>query len=118
MQKIFCNIMARGVVSKLSNKAGVSLLIVLMFMLIATIAATATWKWLSSEGMSSASRMLQREAAQSANAGIENARMWMTFNANDVGVLITQYLSDENLDGKGSPRPINISVRGRITTFG
>ena len=40
------------------NKAGVSLIAVLLFMLVATIAATATWKWITSEGKSSASRML------------------------------------------------------------
>ena len=78
----------------LSNKAGVSLITVLMFMLIATIAATATWKFISSEGFSSASRMLKREAYQSAQAGIENARSWMTFNANEVGALIRQFKDD------------------------
>ncbi|SHK53606.1 pilus assembly PilX N-terminal domain-containing protein [Fibrobacter sp. UWB12] len=75
----------------LKNRAGVSLITVLMFMLVATIAATATWKFISSEGFSSASRMLKREAYQSAQAGIENARSWMTFHANDVGALIKQF---------------------------
>ena len=88
------------------NKAGVSLIAVLLFMLVATIAATATWKWLSSEGKSSASRMLKREAYQSSVAGIENARSWMTFHANDVGAIIKQYLDDPqrkaiNLDEQG-----------------
>ena len=73
------------------RKAGVSLVTVLMFMLVATIAATATYKWITSEGHSSASRMMQREAYQSAIAGIENARSWMTYNANDFGALVTQY---------------------------
>ena len=63
------------------KKAGVSLIAVLMFMLIATIAATATYKWITSEAHSSTSRMLQREAYQSSIAGIENARSWMTYNA-------------------------------------
>lgn len=66
-----------------STKAGVSLIAVLLFMMIATIAATATYKWITSEGRSSSSRMLQREAYQSAVAGIENARAWMTYHAND-----------------------------------
>lgn len=88
-------------------KSGVSLIAVLMFMLIATIAATATWKWISNEGFSSASRMLQREAYQSSIAGIENARAWMTFHANDVGALIKQFVEDEN------HRPINIDNRLR-----
>lgn len=56
---------------KIAAKAGVSLITVLLFMLIATIAATATWKWITSESRSSASRMLQREAYQSSLAGIE-----------------------------------------------
>lgn len=90
------------------NKAGVSLIAVLLFMLVATIAATATWKWLSSEGKSSASRMLKREAYQSSVAGIENARSWMTFHANDVGAIIKQYLDDPqrkaiNLDEQVQP---------------
>jgi len=65
-------------------------------MLIATIAATATWKWLSSEGFSSASRMQKREAFQSADAGISATRAWMTFHANDVGALIKQYQDGHN----------------------
>lgn len=82
--------------NKLKNKkAGVSLITVLLFMMIATIAATATYKWITSEGRSSASRMLQREAYQSSLAGIENARAWMTYHANDVGGLVTQYFQND-----------------------
>ena len=77
--------------SKIGTKAGVSLVTVLLFMLVATIAATATYKWITSEGKSSTSRMIEREAYQSAIAGIENARSWMTYHANDVGALIKQY---------------------------
>ena len=73
------------------KKVGVSLVTVLMFMLVATIAATATYKWITSEGHSSASRMMQREAYQSAVAGIESARSWMTYHANETGALIKQY---------------------------
>ena len=88
--------------NKQNTKAGVSLVTVLLFMLVATIAATATYKWLTSEGRSSASRLRQSEAQQSALAGIESARAWMTYNANDVGALIKQYKE------KG---PINITPR-------
>lgn len=80
-----------------SNKAGVSLIAVLLFMLIATIAATATWKWITSEGKSSESRMLQREAYQSAVAGIETARTWMAYHANETGALIKQYKDGGNV---------------------
>ena len=73
------------------RKAGVSLIAVLLFMLVATIAATATYKWLTSESRSSGSRLQKQEAYQSSMAGIENVRAWMTFNANDVGALIKQY---------------------------
>ena len=76
---------------EIQKKAGVSLVTVLMFMLVATIAATATYKWLTSEGRSSSSRLQQNEAQQSALAGIESARAWMTYNANEVGALIKQY---------------------------
>lgn len=77
-------------------KAGVSLIAVLLFMLIATIAATATWKWITSEGKSSASRMLQREAYQSSLAGIENARAWMTYHASDVGGIVGQFFENSS----------------------
>lgn len=74
-----------------AGKAGVSLIAVLLFMLVATIAATATYKWLTSESRSSGSRLQKQEAYQSSMAGLENVRAWMTFNANDVGALIKQY---------------------------
>lgn len=80
----------------LTLKSGVSLVTVLLLMLVATIAATATYKWLTSEGRSSTSRMLQNEAYQSALAGIESARSWMTFNANETGAIISQYKDKNN----------------------
>ena len=87
-------------------KSGVSLITVLMFMLIATIAATATYKLLTSQGRSSVSRMRQQEAYQSSQAGIESARMWMTFHANDVGALIKSFID-------GGNKPINLDARLR-----
>ncbi len=107
MRTNFYKVMMRCFSSKSSMKAGVSLIAVLLFMLIATIAATATWKWITSEGKSSASRMLQREALQGAQAGIENARAWMTFHANDLGAVIKQFVEDE------THQPINITERLR-----
>ena len=90
------------------KKAGVSLITVLLFMLVATIAATATYKWITSEGRSSASRMMEREAYQSAIAGIESARSWMTYHANETGALIKQYK-----DGKNVP----IKMTGQLAEF-
>ena len=87
-------------------KSGVSLVTVLLLMLVATIAATATYKLLTSGGLSSASRMKQQEAHQSALAGIENTRMWMTFHANDVGALIKAFI-------EGGNKPINLDARVR-----
>ena len=84
------------------RKSGVSLITVLLFMLVATIAATATYKWITSEGRSSAARMMEREAYQSAVAGIESARSWMTYHANETGALIKQYK-----DGKNVPVKMN-----------
>ncbi len=81
---------------EIQKKAGVSLVTVLLFMLVATIAATATYKWLTSEGRSSASRMMQNEAYLSALAGIESARSWMTYNANETGAIIGQYKNGNN----------------------
>ena len=88
----------------MSNKKGVSLITVLLFMLVATIAGTATFKWLTSEGRSSASRMQVEEARQSAIAGIQSTRAWMTNNANDVGAAIRQYLL-------GGNQPISLNSR-------
>lgn len=92
--------------SRKETKAGVSLITVLLFMLVATIAATATYKWITSEGRSSASRMLEQEAYQSSVAGLDNARTWMTYHANDVGNLIRQFI-------EGGNKPINITDRLR-----
>lgn len=90
-----------------NKKTGISLITVLLFMLVATIAATATYKWLMSEGRSSGSRLQQQEALQSSLAGIENARTWMTFHANDVGALIKAYLDDP------TRKPVNLDARLR-----
>ncbi|MBR3851480.1 MAG: pilus assembly PilX N-terminal domain-containing protein, partial [Fibrobacter sp.] len=91
-----------------TKKAGVSLVTVLLFMLVATIAATATYKWITSEGRSSATRMMEREAYQSSIAGIENARAWMTFHANETGALIRQYIYDLSTEGTD---PANVNPK-------
>ena len=75
-------------------KKGVSLVTVLLFMMVATIAATATYKWVSSIGSSSAARLQVSEARQAALSGIEAARSWMTFNGNDLGAVIKQYFEN------------------------
>lgn len=77
-----------------NSKKGVSLVVVLLFMLVATIAATATYRWLTAQSKASASRMVQSEAYQSAVAGIEAARSWMTYHGNDLGGIIKQYFDD------------------------
>lgn len=100
-----CHPRLRAVVS---SRAGVSLVTVLLFMLVATIAATATYKWLTSEGRSSASRMQQQEAYQSAVAGIESARSWMMYNANETGAIIKQYK-----DGNNAP----VKLTDRLAAF-
>ena len=74
------------------SRKGVSLFTVLIFMLIATIAGTATYKWLTSEGFSSASRMMMSEARASAYAGVDAARAWMTYHANETGAILRQYI--------------------------
>ena len=75
-------------------KKGVSLVTVLLFMMVATIAATATYKWVSSIGASSAARLQMSEARQAAISGIEAARSWMTFKGNDLGAVIRQYFQE------------------------
>lgn len=76
-----------------TTKKGVSLVAVLLFMLVATIAGTATYKWLSSAGKSSSSRMLQSEARMAAVAGIESARSWFSHHGNETGAVIKQFRS-------------------------
>ena len=80
----------------------------MLFMLVATIAATATYKWITSEGSTSASRMMQREAYQSALAGIEDARAWITFHGNDMGALVKQYR--DNIDKYKQVYPISLDT--------
>ena len=75
-------------------KKGVSIVTVLLFMMVATIAATATYKWVSSIGASSAARLQMSEARQAAISGIEAARSWMTFKGNDLGAVIRQYFQE------------------------
>lgn len=75
-------------------KKGVSLVTVLLFMMVATIAATATYKWLSSIGSSSAARLQLNEARQAALSGIEAAHSWMTNNGNDFGAVVKQYFEE------------------------
>ncbi len=94
------------------NKKGVSLITVLLFMLVATIAATATFKWLTSENSSSSSRMMMNEARQSATAGLDAARSWMTYNANDVGAMLKSFY-----DGNQKPVKLN-SVLNPLTRDG
>lgn len=88
------------------NKKGVSLITVLLFMLIATIAGTATYKWLSSAHGSSASRMNIAEAQQASSAGLDAVRAWMTFHANDVGAVMRQYI-----DGGNKPVKLDAVVK-------
>ena len=89
------------------KKKGVSLITVLIFMMVATIAATATYKWLSTTGLTSAERMALSEAREAAHAGLESARSWMTYHANDVGGIVRQYY-----DGKKKPVALTSVVRG------
>ena len=88
-------------------KKGVSLVTVLIFMMIATIAATATYKWLSSTGFTSADRMAMAEAKEASHAGLESVRAWMTYHANDVGAILRQYY-----DGQKKPVKLTDVVRG------
>lgn len=91
-------------------KKGVSLVTVLIFMMIATIAATATYKWLSSAGFTSADRMAMSEAKEASHAGLESVRSWMTYHANDVGAILRQYY-----DGGKKPVALTSVVRSMNT---
>lgn len=97
-----------------NTKKGVSLIVVMLFMLVATIAATATFRWLSRQSDASASRMRTNEAYQSAVAGIDAARSWMTYHANDVGALLKQYEDDNRKPVKLNSRIAAFSRGGQI----
>ena len=89
-------------------------------MLVATIAATATFKWLTSENRSSVSRMRIQEARQSALAGIQGARAWMTSNANEVGAVVRQYVcrNDPSCSKESKAQaPIPISLNSKIANI-
>lgn len=73
------------------SKKGLSLITVLLFMLVATLAATGVFKWLSTQNKASASRLMQSEVYQASQAGIETARSWMAYHGHEVGALIKQY---------------------------
>ena len=79
----------------LAKKHGVSLIAVLLFMMVATIAATAVYKWLGSEDRASAARLKQSEAYQASQTGINATRAWMSYNANETGMLVTQFLQTQ-----------------------
>ena len=83
-------------------RKGVSLITVLMFMLVATIAGTATYKWLTSEGRSSASRLLMNQARAAAVAGVDAARSWMSSHGNETGAIVQQFF-----DNMGQPISLN-----------
>lgn len=90
------------------KRSGISLITVLMFMLVATIAATATFKWLSSEGSSSADRLLMNEARASAVAGVEAARAWMTYHGNETGAVLRQFFDKQKSKSDGEKTAIRL----------
>lgn len=76
---------------KLQRKKGVALVTVLLFMLIATIAATAVFKWIQSQNRISAAQLKQSEAYQASLAGINAARSWLAYNGQETASLVTQF---------------------------
>lgn len=87
------------------GRRGVALITVLIFMTIATIAATALYRLLSSENLSSAARLRQNEAYQASQAGLNMARAWLSYNGNETAALITQFAKD------AQHRPISLNDR-------
>lgn len=82
------------------TKRGVALITVLLIMMVATIATTAIYKWISHMGESSAAELKKSEAYQASQAGLETARSWLEHNADDAGALLTQYFQNKNSDGR------------------
>lgn len=76
---------------KLQKNKGVALITVLLFMLVATIAATAVFKWIQAQNRASASQLKQNEAYQASQAGINAARSWLAYNGQETAALVTQF---------------------------
>lgn len=94
---------------KYFGKNGVALITVLIFMTIATIAATAIYKFLASENLSSAARLRQNEAYQASQAGLNLARAWLSYNGNETAALVSQFAKD------AQHRPISLNERMSAT---
>lgn len=75
------------------RKKGVALITVLLFMLVAIIAATAIYKWLRYMGESSAWALKHSEAYQASQSGVETLNSWLSYNGNDVGAVLNCYLN-------------------------
>lgn len=75
------------------KKKGVALITVLLFMLVAIIAATAIYKWLRYMGESSAWALKHSEAYQASQSGVETLNSWLSYNGNDVGAVLNCYLN-------------------------
>jgi hypothetical protein len=75
----------------MKTKSGISLIAVLMFMLAATTASIAIFKWIGSENFSSAARLKQSEAYQASESGVDAVRAWLTNKAGDVGEMLRVY---------------------------
>lgn len=80
---------------KLQKNKGVALIMVLLFMLVATIAATAVFKWIQAQNRASASMLRQNEAYHASLAGINAARSWLSFNGQETAALVTQFEKDK-----------------------
>ena len=100
------------------KKQGVSLITVLLFMMVATIAATAVYKWLTSEERSSASRLKNTEAYQASMAGIEAARSWLAFNAEAAAVLISDYQKESSVNNGEVALDFSKSLQGISSRMG
>lgn len=89
-----------------NKKRGVALVTVLLMMMVATIATTAIYKWLSRMGDSSSAELKRSEAYQASVAGIETVRAWLEHNADDAGALLTEYYFENPMNGNNNRVPI------------
>jgi len=87
-----------------SNKSGISLIAVLMFMLAATTASIVVFRYVSQEGFSSAARLKNSEAYRASQAGLEAVQGWLTNKGADAGELIRTYENEK--------RPVLMCVNG------
>jgi len=93
------------------NRTGMSLPVVLITMVLATLVGTALYRVLTKEGESSAAQMQQASAVAAAKAGLEATKSWLTFNSLEAKGLLETY---RDLNAAGTFVPVQIPLDATV----